>query len=125
MAFGHSGIVLILRSLAQGKLVDKLALTEWPNMPFMYWLAVVGALLKPKWTSAKKLPALEVCCCVVVACRCCDRSHVHWEIVKRCAARLSAARARRAAWWARCGRDSVGKTDGRPSSLSSLSSARS
>ena len=67
MAFGLSGIVLILTSLAKGELVKKLDLTEWPNMPFMYWLAVVGALLKPKWTSAKTFPALEVCVLFAVA----------------------------------------------------------
>ncbi|KAI8472348.1 MAG: hypothetical protein J3K34DRAFT_392378 [Monoraphidium minutum] len=29
-------------------------------MPFLYWLAVVGALLKPKWTSNKTWPSLKL-----------------------------------------------------------------
>lgn len=47
-------------AVSSGKLLEHLELTEQPNMPFLYWLAVVGAFLKPKWTSNKAWPALKV-----------------------------------------------------------------
>lgn len=61
MVLGLSGVVSIVSGLATGKSMETLELTEFPNMPFLYWLAVAGAVVKPKWTDQKKWPALKVC----------------------------------------------------------------
>lgn len=61
MVFGVSGVISIVSGLATGKRMEQLQLTEFPNMPFLYWLAVAGALVKPKWTDERKWPALKVC----------------------------------------------------------------
>ncbi|WIA12470.1 hypothetical protein OEZ85_012505 [Tetradesmus obliquus] len=60
MVLGLSGVVSIVSGLATGKSMETLELTEFPNMPFLYWLAVAGAVVKPKWTDQKKWPALKV-----------------------------------------------------------------
>jgi hypothetical protein len=60
MVLGLSGVMSIVSGLATGKSMEKLELTEFPNMPFLYWLAVAGAVVKPKWTDNKKWPALKV-----------------------------------------------------------------
>ncbi|KAF6262187.1 hypothetical protein COO60DRAFT_1625095 [Scenedesmus sp. NREL 46B-D3] len=60
MVLGLSGVVSIVGGLATGKSLEALELTEFPNMPFLYWLAVAGAVVKPKWTDSKKWPALKV-----------------------------------------------------------------
>eukprot|EP00878_Enallax_costatus_P002192 GHUV01002363.1.p1 GENE.GHUV01002363.1~~GHUV01002363.1.p1 ORF type:complete len:345 (+),score=127.06 GHUV01002363.1:98-1132(+) len=60
MVFGVSGVISIVSGLATGKRMEQLELTEFPNMPFLYWLAVAGAVVKPKWTNERKWPALKV-----------------------------------------------------------------
>eukprot|EP00882_Tetradesmus_deserticola_P014387 GHRQ01015299.1.p1 GENE.GHRQ01015299.1~~GHRQ01015299.1.p1 ORF type:complete len:332 (+),score=124.34 GHRQ01015299.1:413-1408(+) len=60
MVLGLNGVVSILGGLATGKSMETLELTEFPNMPFLYWLAVAGAVVKPKWTDSKQWPALKV-----------------------------------------------------------------
>lgn len=49
-----------MAAIATGKKLEHLELTEAPNMPFLYWLAILGALIKPKWTSSKTWPSLKV-----------------------------------------------------------------
>eukprot|EP00879_Flechtneria_rotunda_P006731 GHRR01007072.1.p1 GENE.GHRR01007072.1~~GHRR01007072.1.p1 ORF type:complete len:337 (+),score=120.13 GHRR01007072.1:178-1188(+) len=58
--WGISGIVTIMGAVASGKKMSDLQLSEFPNMPFLYWLAVAAALVKPKWTESKTWPALKV-----------------------------------------------------------------
>jgi hypothetical protein len=58
--FGLSGVVAIISGLAKGQKLEHLELTEFPNMPFLYWLAVASAVVKPKWTDSKTWPALKV-----------------------------------------------------------------
>jgi hypothetical protein len=58
--FGLSGVFTILGAVVTRKKLEQLELKEDPNMPFLYWLAVMGAMLKPKWTSSKSWPALKV-----------------------------------------------------------------
>lgn len=58
--YGISGVVAIATALWKGQNLEKLELTELPNMPFLYWLAVVSALVKPRWTDSKTWPALKV-----------------------------------------------------------------
>ncbi|GBF93066.1 acyl dehydratase [Raphidocelis subcapitata] len=58
--WGLSGVSAILGAIAGRKKLEHLQLSEAPNMPFLYWLAVMGAMLKPKWTASKKWPALKV-----------------------------------------------------------------
>lgn len=60
MVFGISGVVSIVGGLATGKKMEELQLTEFPNMPFLYWLAVAGAVVKPKWTDKRVWPSLKV-----------------------------------------------------------------
>ncbi|KAF8071358.1 hypothetical protein HT031_001442 [Scenedesmus sp. PABB004] len=60
MVLGLPGVWAVMAGLASGKRVESLELPEMPNMPFLYWLAVAGALCKPKWTDAKAWPALKV-----------------------------------------------------------------
>ena len=57
--WGLSGVGAIMGSLAKGKRLEHLELTEQPNMPFLYYLAVVSALVKHKWTKSKTWPALK------------------------------------------------------------------
>lgn len=59
--WGLSGVLDIVVALLTGKRIHTMELSEMPNMPFLYWLAVVGAVVKPKWTTSKTFPALEVC----------------------------------------------------------------
>lgn len=56
-----TGVFAIMSGVATGKKMEHLELSEFPNMPFLYWLAVAGALVKPKWTDEKKWPAMKVC----------------------------------------------------------------
>ncbi len=49
-----------MASLASRKKLENLELTESANMPFLYWLAVMGAFVKPKWTASKTWPSLKV-----------------------------------------------------------------
>lgn len=63
MVFGLTGVMSIVSGIATGKKMEELQLTEFPNMPFLYWLAVAGALVKPKWTDKRKWPALKVILC--------------------------------------------------------------
>jgi hypothetical protein len=58
--YGLSGVLSICSGIATGKSLNQLDLAEFPNMPFLYWLAVAGALVKPKWTDQKNWPALKV-----------------------------------------------------------------
>jgi hypothetical protein len=58
--WGLSGVLSILGAVATRKQLHHLQLSEQPNMPFLYWLAVLGAIFKPKWTSSKAWPALKV-----------------------------------------------------------------
>lgn len=58
--WGSSGVAAILGALATRKRVEHLQLTEQPNMPFLYWLAVMGSIFKPKWTDSKTWPSLTV-----------------------------------------------------------------
>lgn len=58
--FGLSGVIAIVSGLAKGQKVEHLELTEFPNMPFLYWLAIASAVVKPKWTDSKTWPALKV-----------------------------------------------------------------
>jgi hypothetical protein len=83
MVLGLSGVVSIVSGLATGKSMETLELTEFPNMPFLYWLAVAGAVVKPKWTDDKKWPALkvltglmELMCCSYVCVG--DASRMSW-----------------------------------------------
>ena len=46
--------------LTKGKKLVKLELASSPNMLFLYLLAVLGAVFKPKWTNSKTFPALLV-----------------------------------------------------------------
>lgn len=55
--WGLSGVAQIVRG---GKKLQIMELTEKPNMIFLYLLAVLGALFKPRWTASKTFPALEV-----------------------------------------------------------------
>jgi hypothetical protein len=58
--FGLSGVLAIVSGLAKGQKLEQLELQEFPNMPFLYWLAVASAVVKPKWTDSKAWPALKV-----------------------------------------------------------------
>jgi hypothetical protein len=58
--FGLSGVVEVVSGLVKGQKLEHLELTEFPNMPFLYWLAVASAVVKPKWTDSKTWPALKV-----------------------------------------------------------------
>ena len=55
-----SGVLTILSSVLQRKKLEHLEVTSEPNMPFLYLLAVLGAMLKPKWTTSKSWPSLKV-----------------------------------------------------------------
>jgi hypothetical protein len=59
--YGLSGVVAICSGLAKGESLAELQLSEMPNMPFLYWLAVASSLVKPRWTDDKAWPALKVC----------------------------------------------------------------
>jgi hypothetical protein len=50
----------VLDIVTKGRALKKLQLASAPNMLFLYLLAVLGAVLKPKWTNSKTFPALEV-----------------------------------------------------------------
>lgn len=58
--YGLSGVIAIVTGLAKGQSLNQLQLQEFPNMPFLYWLAVASAVVKPKWTDSKQWPALKV-----------------------------------------------------------------
>lgn len=58
--YGLSGVMAIVSGLAKGQKLEKLELKEFPNMPFLYWLAVASAMVKPRWTDSKAWPALQV-----------------------------------------------------------------
>jgi len=64
---GFSGVVAIVTGLAKGQKMEQLQLAEFPNMPFLYWLAVASAIIKPKWTDSKTWPALKVTTTICVA----------------------------------------------------------
>jgi hypothetical protein len=57
---GLSGVGTVLGAVMARKKLESLELKEDANMPFLYWLAVVGAFMKPKWTASKTWPALKV-----------------------------------------------------------------
>jgi hypothetical protein len=57
---GLSGVLAIVTGLAKGESLQQLELKEFPNMPFLYWLAIASAVVKPKWTDSKTWPALKV-----------------------------------------------------------------
>lgn len=59
--YGFSGVLAIVNGLAKGQKMQELQLTEFPNMPFLYWLAIASAVVKPKWTDSKTWPELKVC----------------------------------------------------------------
>lgn len=58
--WGITGVASIMGALATRKKLEHLELTEQPNMPFLYWLAVMGSIFKPKWTANKTWPSLRV-----------------------------------------------------------------
>lgn len=58
--YGLSGVIAIVTGLAKGQKQEQLELQEMPNMPFLYWLALASAVVKPKWTDSKAWPALKV-----------------------------------------------------------------
>jgi hypothetical protein len=60
MVLGLSGVVAIATGLVRGEKMEQLQLREPPNMVFLYWLAVCGAVVKPKWSDERTWPALKV-----------------------------------------------------------------
>ncbi len=65
MVLGLSSAGVLLCDMLSRKRSTSLKLREFPNMPLLYVLAVVGALIKPRWTDAKTWPALKVCARIV------------------------------------------------------------
>ncbi len=57
---GHIWRILIELVAGRSKRLLKVELSERPNLLCLYLLAVLGAVLKPRWTSARVLPPLEV-----------------------------------------------------------------
>jgi hypothetical protein len=59
---GLTGVFTVMGAVLTGRArrLTSLELSEPPSMPFMYWLAVMAAIFKPKWTAAKAWPALRV-----------------------------------------------------------------
>ncbi len=57
---GYIWRILLEVVAGRSKGLVKLRVDEKPNVVFLYLLALCGALFKPRWTSARTLPALEV-----------------------------------------------------------------